>query len=327
MKPVPLLMLAVFCALGSGDACAEAGRSNRPGQMGGGYVTLEDWAQKNNFSGHWLRAGQTLQLSSRTTSMVFEKDSREAELDGVRICLSYPMILRGGTACISQADLDTAIYPLLYPQRNSSGKKVKNIVIDPGHGGKDPGNIDGAHAEKTYTLLLAQELRDRLNRSGFNATLTRTGDTFVDLPARPDIARRHGADLFISLHWNSLKTDRSVKGAQIFCLTPAGASSSNAGGSLIGAGWSPGNKYDKKNMLLAYLLQKSLLHEVGVEDHGVRRGRLWVLRVAEMPAVLIEGGFMSNSSEARKIYDAAYRQQMAKAIVDGVMAYKHEVEN
>jgi N-acetylmuramoyl-L-alanine amidase len=315
----------VLCAWGSEEARAETGRTSRP--TGSGYVQVEDWGRKNNFHARWLRPGEILQLTNRAAWMEFQKDSREAELNGVRICLSYPFILRNGAGYISQVDFDTTLAPVLFPPRNPAGKKVRNIVIDPGHGGKDPGNSDGSHQEKTYTLLLAQEVRDLLDHAGFNATLTRTSDSFVDLPARPDIARRRGADLFISLHWNSLKTDRAIKGAQIFCLTPAGASSSNAGGSLIGAGWSPGNKFNTQNMLLGFTLQKSLLQNLGVEDHGVRRGRLWVLRVAEMPAVLIEGGFMSNASEARKIYDAAYRHQMAKAIVEGVTAYKQQVEH
>jgi N-acetylmuramoyl-L-alanine amidase len=252
-------------------------------------------------------------------------DSREAELNGVKICLSYPIILRNGSPCISQADLDTAIGPLLHPPRAAPGARIRNIVIDPGHGGKDPGEQNGSHKEKTYTLLLAQELRDQLNHSGFNASLTRTTDTFVELPDRPEIARRRNADLFISLHWNTLPGNRSLRGAQTFCLTPAGASSSNAGGSLIGAGRSAGNRNNEKNILLAWCLQKSLLQIPGMEDRGVRRARYWVLREAVMPAVLIEGGFMSNHAESRRIYDPAYRREMARAIVEGVLNYQRAV--
>ncbi|HWF18427.1 MAG TPA: N-acetylmuramoyl-L-alanine amidase, partial [Verrucomicrobiae bacterium] len=193
--------------------------------------------------------------------------------------------------------------------------------------GKDPGNIVGLQQEKKYTLLLAQELCDQLRRVGFNASLTRTTDAFIPLPDRPEIARRRAADLFISVHWNELPRNRDMKGAQTFCLTPAGASSSNSGGrSLIGAWRSPGNRNDEKNMLLAYAVQKSLLGNVGVEDRGVRRARYWILRDATMPAILIEGGFMSNPVEAQRIYDAGYRRQMAHAIVEGIRAYQRQVE-
>ncbi len=117
-----------------------------------------------------------------------------------------------------------------------------------------------------------------------------------------------------------------MAGPQTFCLTPAGASSSNAGGEVIGAGPKAGNRNDEKNMLLAYEVQKSLLQNLRVADRGVRRARYWVLRDAEMPAVLIEGGFMSNPGEAKRIYDTGYRQQMARAIAAGVAAYKTQVE-
>ena len=79
-------------------------------------------------------------------------------------------------------------------------------------------------------------------------------------------------------------------------------------------------------MLLAYQLEKSLVRNLGCEDRGVKRARFEVLRAAEMPAVLIEGGFMSHSAEAKKIYDAGYRRQMAQAIVEGILAYRRLVE-
>ena len=258
--------------------------------------------------------------------MVFPKDSREAELGGVHVCLSYPVIVRDGVPYISQMDLETTIRPLLAPPKNAKGARIRNIVIDPGHGGKDPGNIIGSQQEKKYTLLLAEELCDQLRRAGFNASLTRTTDSFIPLPDRPEIARRRGADLFISLHWNELPGHREMKGAQTFCLTPAGASSSNAGRSGIGLRASPGNRNDAKNMLLAYALQQSLLLKLGVEDRGVRHARYWILRDATMPAVLIEGGFMSNPTEAARIYDAGYRRQMAHAIVQGVLEYQRETQ-
>ena len=99
-----------------------------------------------------------------------------------------------------------------------------------------------------------------------------------------------------------------------------------AGGEIIGASRKVGNRNDDKNMLLAYELQKSLVGHLNVEDRGVRRARFEVLREAEMPAALIEGGFMSNPADARRIYDAGFRQQMAQAIVTGILAYKNKVE-
>jgi N-acetylmuramoyl-L-alanine amidase len=323
---VLLLLLVCGCPWRLSGAQTRAPRQGRTEFSTRGYARLSDWARANGFELRWSRAGDALQLSNRFWQMVFPRDSREAELGGVHVCLSYPVLVRDGVAYISQTDLDTAIRPLLLPPKNTKGSRIRTIVIDPGHGGKDPGNIVGSQQEKRYTLLLAQELCDQLRRAGFNASLTRTADTFIPLPDRPEIARRRGADLFISVHWNELPGNREMKGAQTFCLTPAGASSSNAGRGGIGAGRSPGNRNDEKNVLLASALQKSLLGNVGVEDRGVRRARYWILRDATMPAALIEGGFMSNPAEANRIYDAGYRRQMAHAIVEGIRAYQRQVE-
>jgi len=185
----------------------------------------------------------------------------------------------------------------------------------------------GPNQEKKYALLLAQEVRQCLTRAGFRVSLTRTSDKFLDLPDRPDVARERRADLFVSLHFNSTETSRSsVHGAQVFCLTPAGASSTNARGEGGGAGWFAGNRNNDRNLFLAYEVQKSLTRSLGVEDHGVRRARFVVLRDAVMPAILIEAGFMSHPDEGRKIFTAAYRHQLAQAITDGILAYRRGVE-
>ncbi|MDB6018898.1 MAG: Cell wall hydrolase/autolysin [Pedosphaera sp.] len=332
MKAAFALILLIASAWAELPAFARGASGNLPSveMFGKEYVRLSDWARANDFEVHWLKRDEGLQLTNRSARLAFALDShdlRVAEINGAEVFLVYPVVLRSGLAYISALDLKTAIKPVLQPPHNWSGAKVKTIVIDPGHGGNDPGKEEGSHQEKKYTLLLAQELSDQLKRAGFNVSLTRMTDTRVELPERPDIARRRGADLFISLHWNSVETGRNeVKGVETYCLTPAGAPSTNARGELFGAGTKPGNLNNDQNMFLAYSVHKALLKNLDVEDHGVHRGRLSVLRTAEMPAILIEGGFMSNPAEAKRIYDPVYRKQMARAIVEGVQAYKATVE-
>ena len=291
------------------------------------YVRLEDWARANNFQTKWAIPKQDFKLSSDSAVLDFSIDSRRMSINGIHLWLSAPIALLNGSACISRVDLPTAIQPVLTPAKSYSRRPIKKIVIDPGHGGKDPGYCDGKQQEKKYTLLLARELGELLARAGFNPSLTRTADTFLDFPVRPDLARRRGADLFISLHFNSAEMGASgVKGVEVYCMTPPHTSSTNDRGEGAGAGLYPGNRFDSKNVLLAFQLQKALVKNLGAEDRGVRRARWAVLRPAEMPAVLIEGGFMSHPAEANKIYDPGYRRQMAQAIVEGVKAYKNLVE-
>jgi N-acetylmuramoyl-L-alanine amidase len=292
------------------------------------YLGISDWARAKRLEVNWIKREGSFQLSNSASKMIFDVDSREAKVNGVGVWLSFPVVVRNGSAYLAQIDLQTMLEPLLSPPRNRSGSRIKSICLDPGHGGKDPGNQVGGNLEKKYTLLLAQEVRDQLSRAGFKATLTRTGDSYLELDERPDLARRRGADLFVSLHFNSAETSRnSVHGSEVYCLTPVGASSTNARGEGSGAGWFPGNRFNDKNLFLAYQIQKSLTRALGSEDRGVRRARFAVLREAVMPAVLIEAGFMSHPVEGKKIFDAAYRKQMARAIVEGIMAYKREVES
>ncbi len=293
------------------------------------YVRLGQWARANVFTVKWVERDRTVELDGHGATLTFNvdsrSDSRKAQINGVQVWLAFPVIYQSGNVLISQTDLAETIGPVLTPRTNPSGIKVRTICIDPGHGGNDPGYQVGSNDEKKYTLLLAQEVRDQLKAAGFKVVLTRTTDVKIPLEERPALARKAGADLFISLHFNASETARNeVKGTEIFCCTPAGAHSTNARGEGD-AQWVIGNRTDERNMLLAYEMQKSYAKNLGIEDRGVKRARFQVLREATMPAILIEGGFMSHPAEGKKIYDPGYRKQMAHAVVEGVLAYKSEV--
>jgi N-acetylmuramoyl-L-alanine amidase len=322
MKSAMTFCLLVLLALLGARRDAEAVQVSAPS-----YVRLVDWAKANGFDSRWLKPEETILLSRNGSKLVMTVDSREAQINGVQVWLLLPVVARYRSLCVAQLDVDRTLRPLLSAPRAQSGTKIRTICLDPGHGGKDPGNQVGSNQEKHFTLLLAQEVRSELARAGIKATLTRTTDTFVDLPTRPELAKRRGTDLFVSLHFNAADAGRStVQGAEVYCLTPVGASSTNARGEGAGAGWFTGNQHDDQNLCLAYQVQKSLTRNLAVADRGVRRARFAVLRDAVMPAVLIEAGFMSNPAEGRKIFTSEYRQKMARAIVDGLLAYKRAVE-
>ena len=234
--------------------------------------------------------------------------------------------MKDGQPCVSSLDLQATIRPILFPQRNRAGTSLKTICLDPGHGGKDTGGVSGKHLEKRYTLSLAKALAGRLRAAGFKVLLTRTKDKFIELEDRPAFANQHRADLFISLHFN-VNPRGQASGVEVYCLTPAMTSSTNARGKLADKTPLPGNRHDARNILLAYQLQKSLVSKLSVEDRGLRRARFGVLCTAAMPAVLIEGGFLSDASEQKKIADPKYRTRMAEAIVHGALAYKHAIES
>jgi len=296
-----------------------------------GFVPLSQWANENDFQLTADKKDESVTSANGSFKLSFKTDSQLAEINGVNLWLCKPISLKDGQACISTLDLNTSIEPILFPQTNQVRATIQTICIDPGHGYKDTGGVFGRYVEKQYTLPLAEELAGQLESAGFKVILTRTNDTFVGLEDRPALANRQKADLFISLHFN-IGPPGAAKGVEVYCLTPAKANSTNAGqwghfGEI--SEWGPntgslaGNRCDNWNVLLAYQLQKSLVKNLSAEDRGIRRARFAVLRTAEMPAVLIEGGFLTDSVEQKKIADPKYRGQLAAAIVQGVLAYQH----
>ena len=261
-------------------------------------------------------------------TLVVEIDSRKVSVKGVHVWLSAPVVMRGNFAYVAAADFTGTIHPLLFPAKLPAPRPIKTIVLDPGHGGKDPGNMEGKKQEKFYTLQLAKELRELLMKAGFKVHLTRSSDALIDLEARPGIARQRAADLFISLHFNSADGPggSAVNGSEVYCLTPARAHSTNDRAERGHTSTLAGNRCDARNIQLAFLLQKSLVDTVGTEDRGVKRARFAVLKYAEMPAVLVEAAFMTHAGDAKKIYDATQRRSLAQAIADGIAAYKRLVE-
>jgi N-acetylmuramoyl-L-alanine amidase len=293
---------------------------------GRSYAPLADWAAANGL--RFARTGRSDEfvVTNRNLRLEFEKDSHTAVVNGVNVALCFPVAVDKGAVLLAQLDLADTIEPLVFLPRLSP-KKITTICLDPGHGGKDSGNRVGVffsrRDEKTYTLALAQELQGQLQKAGFNVLLTRTGDSFVDLPARPALANRRGADLFVSLHFNATEVAKNeVAGPETYCITPVGASSSNAQGEGADHGACVANLVQKKSLLLAYQVQKALVKNLGVPDRSVRRARFAVLRDAAMPAILIESGYMTNPIEGRKIFSANYRRQIAAAIVKAILAYQ-----
>lgn len=290
------------------------------------YVSLASWARSNGFGGFTQNRGGLIFITNKNTRLMFDVDSTEVKVNGVNVRLCYP-VAKGGL--VAQLDLDKTIRPLVFAQKPSA-KKITTICLDPGHGGRDPGFRVGwvfTRSEKNYTLLLAQELRDQLVKAGYNVIFTRDRDVYPELSTRADIANRRGADLLVSLHFNSFSRDpKSVQGAETYCMTPAGAASSNdSAGVGAGSRAYPANRVDDKSLLLAYQVQRALVRNYGAMDRDVRRARFEVLRSAEMPSILVEAGYMSHPDEGKKIFSADYRKQMAAAIVKGIQNYQQQI--
>jgi N-acetylmuramoyl-L-alanine amidase len=317
------LLLAAFVALPARSATKGL---EHVAVSGTEYIRLNEWAEVNEFKMVTRAKSGVIELTNESATLTFETDSRNAhrsQISGANVILSYPVIDRRGSTLISLLDVQKSLEPILFPKKSPA--EIRTICLDAGHGGKDPGNIDGANYEKKYTLLLALATQKLLQDAGFKVVLTRTNDIYISPSDRPEIAARLGADLFVSLHYNSIAAP-GVRGIQVHCLPPPGTKSSDAGGGRGDEPAYPGNLHDDHNVLLAYEVLRNITPKLPLEDIGVKRNHYEVLRDAHMPAILIEGGFMTDPLDSRKIYDADFRLRMAQSIVNGILAYREAVE-
>lgn len=262
-------------------------------------------------------------MTGKYHNFSFTPEKMIASFNGVKITLSHAIYNQNGTYYISKIDYDTMLMPLIN-RKNMRRHQVKTVFLDPGHGGKDVGAEGRYYSEKNLTLRLAEKVRVRLRKAGFNVIMSRRADAYLTLAKRADIANKYKADIFVSIHFNSA-ANKKVYGLETYCMTPVGASSSNA--SKIEWKRYPGNTHDKNNFALAYLMQRSMLQYSRALDRGVKHARFLVLRDVKMPAVLIECGFLSNPNSERIIGTDRYLDQIARGIAQSIINYKRAAED
>jgi N-acetylmuramoyl-L-alanine amidase len=204
--------------------------------------------------------------------------------------------------------------------------ELRVIVIDPGHGGVDNGtsNAKLGLLEKTFALDVSFRLGRILRAEGYKVLFTRETDTKVELPIRSAMANTYGADLFISVHFNSLLPDVKPSGSEFYTFPPMGVRSAESWGKKDNDAEKdpmPINKFDHWNSVLGYAMQREVLASLKTIDRGKKFKHLGVLRSLNCPGVLVEAGFLSNDAEARKIATPEYRQQIAEAMAGGIRSY------
>ena len=171
----------------------------------------------------------------------------------------------------------------------------QTIVIDAGHGGTDPGAINGVYKEADAALVISYLLAEELIKKGYKAIMTRSDDTFIELYDRCKIANYHNTDLFISIHLNA-SANKSAYGVETWCHTNS----------------VKGNQF-------AGIVQNELIDELQARDRGVKQSAsLCVLKHTKAPAILIETGFISNDNECKKLFDSEYQKQIVKAIIRAI---------
>jgi len=178
----------------------------------------------------------------------------------------------------------------------SATARFKTVIIDAGHGGHDRGGAWGAVYEKHLALDTAVRLQNHLKRLGYKTVMTRSGDYYLTLPQRVEIANRYKNAIFVSVHYN-YTWKKGVSGLETFYFTGDGQK-------------------------LANYVQKGMVRRTRTVDRAAKFARYYVIRNSRNPAILVEGGFVSNERERERMKSAAFRESIALGVAEGIERYR-----
>nr|WP_155752175.1 N-acetylmuramoyl-L-alanine amidase [Scytonema sp. UIC 10036] len=240
-----------------------------------------------------VRIGQLNQLTERVLSLQLHRTRSVTSPFSLPPLArpSYPQAMPNGSMTINP----TYGRQPQVRRRAPNGRVV--IVVDPGHGGKDSGAPGlGGLLEKNVVLPISQRVASVLEQNGVQVVLTRNSDYFVELQGRVDIADRANADLFVSVHSNSIDGRPDVNGLETY--------------------------YYESGYSLARVVHNTILESIpSLKNRGVRKARFYVLRKSSMPSILVETGYMSGVEDNPRLGSPEYQNRMADAIAQGILRY------
>ncbi len=291
------------------------------------YLSVDNIARFYGFAGEVTPENKTIRLDNGTNQLEVTLGSREAIVNGVRNWLCFPVIESEGKFLVSRIDLAKTVEPQFRPQMIRNLGKIKTVVLDPGHGGVEKGAGSSYGYEKEFTLDVALKLRPLLQAKGFNVVMTRERDEVVPLHQRARIANATRDSIFVSIHFNATDANPSATGFEIYSLTPRGAPSTNDNHLAPHfLNMQAGSPVDAPSLVLSTSVYHAMLGHMPEFDRGVKRARFAVLRLTNIPAILVEGGFVTEREEKRLIAKSEWRAKLAHAISVGVGNYRDLVE-
>lgn len=303
---------------------------------------------------------QRLKINLYSCQLIVLMESSFLSCNGEIYNFKYPVLQQKGKLLLPKVFL-TQLLPVLFPDKitlrgsrlrvaDPVDNKIRTIVLDPGHGGRDPGAIgySGSTYEKDLVLQIALKLKKRLeNELDVDVILTRDKDEFVSLQERTEMANRNNADLFISIHINA-HNNRKANGIEVYYLSTAKTDGARAVEALENSvvydyegGEEAVKKYDDLAFILADMaqnehleesfqqsmkLQQYLVQETTAQDRGVKQANFYVLRGAFMPAVLLELGYITNKAEEKKLKNLSYQEMLVRAICKGIKDFKYKFD-
>src|SRR6266850_1792221 len=287
------------------------------------YLSVDNISKFYGLPAEVVPSGAKIQANTADRPLEFVSGSREAIINGARSWLCFPVIEQDGKSLVTRTDVAKTIEPLVRPHRVPDVGKVQTVVLDPGHGGHDKGQVSRYGAEKDFALDVARKLRPILQAKGLRVIMTREGDYFVPLEVRAKIANAARNSIFVSIHFNATNDDPNATGFEIFSFTPRGAPSTSDGTAAANSiSAQPGSSVDAQSLALSACIYHSVLGHLREYDRGIKRARFAVLRLTKVPAVLIEGGFLTERGESKLISNKDWRAKLAGAIGIGIENYQ-----
>ena len=322
------------------SGCATVARGTGPGQE----TTLESLCGKYAVACVWDGVTQTITMERKGQRIQALVGSSIVMVGGTKLALSAPLKRRQGVVIVPP-DFERLVFP---PEGLASeGEKafhgLVKVVVDAGHGGKDPGAIGfGGLKEKDVNLDIAARIARDLRDAGIDVVMTRDSDAFITLPDRTSVASRPGIDLFVSVHSNATKS-RRVQGYDVYASAPLNSGDKSElqrvqnekklCAQLKMRQDLPELKdividmcYAQKLKITPYLadaVTHGLSQELHQGEHSSKSARYFVLRNTLIPAILIEVGFITNPHEAMQLKDGSYRQKIADAVTKGLTRCMH----
>jgi N-acetylmuramoyl-L-alanine amidase len=348
-QPKSYLIFALLALVIAGCATVPSGPSAAvtPYNLNGSvYYSLMQLCSLHDISWDYDPVCRTVILNKSGHNISLMAGDKLALVDGRALHLSLPVDISGGKLMVP-AQFKSEVIDALFraealPKPGYTALfKLRKVVIDAGHGGKDPGAVGRSGLrEKDVNLDIARKLGELLKAQGVQVVFTRSNDRFIPLPVRAQIANSAQADVFISIHSNANRT-RSLNGFEIYYIRPqiddarramntarsvappvGGASLASRSPAVKAILWDLAYTFDRgESFEMARAICRSMGGKTDARIIGVKGANFEVLRGARMPAVLIETGFLSNAQEERMLKSASYRQKVAEAVIEGLDDY------
>lgn len=336
-----LKILSFICVLFIVNGCATTQK-----RQGGGRqeMSLKEICGQQGISCHWDTVSQIVWITSPYFKAQVLMNSQMVIINGEKIILSAPVKIKRSAVIVPfdfQRKLIEKTAKESQERKEYSIRKIREIIIDAGHGGKDPGAIGSAGTEeKGIVLDIANRLKRILEDYGIKVKMTRSTDEFISLQERTEIASRSQADFFVSIHANS-SPERSAQGMEVFSLRDLGylekdEAQRKENHRLLFSQLAM-KKYDAdleeilsdllynckqtESPLLADYIVQGTAQYAKIKNRGLKDARFYVLRNTLIPSVLVEVGFLSNPQEEKLLKTSLHRQKIALGLAKSILEY------